>query len=315
MKKYIGIDLGGTNIAAGVVDKAGHIIHKSSIPTLAQRPAEEIADDMAKLCADITVGAGCSMSDIEAIGVGCPGTVDNRNGIVRYACNLRMENTPLGTMLEEKLNKKVFLENDANAAAFGEYIVNGDNAESFVLITLGTGVGGGAIINGRLLRGFNGAGGELGHIVINADGSEVCSCGLKGCWEAYASVTALIRQTKEAMQKNADSAMHEWVKEYGKVSGRTAFECAKAGDKTANEVVKLYIRYVGLGLISILNIFQPNKILIGGGISKEGDYLLNPLREYVYAGDYNKRGEKTKIEAATLFNDAGIIGAALSAQI
>lgn len=313
-KKRIGIDLGGTNIAAGVVDDAGHIIYKASIPTLAKRPAEEIAEDMAKLCADITDGAGCSMSDIEAVGVGCPGTVDSKNGIVSYACNLRMENTPLGTMLEEKLGKKVILENDANAAAFGEYVVNGDKAESFVLITLGTGVGGGVIIDGRLLRGFNCAGGELGHIVINADGSEVCSCGLKGCWEAYASVTALIRQTKEAMQKDAGSSMHEWVREHGKVSGRTAFDCAKKGDKTAKAVVEQYVRYVGTGLISILNIFQPNKILIGGGISKEGEYLLNPLREYVYAGDYNKHSEKTKIEVATLFNDAGIIGAALSAQ-
>ena len=311
---YIGIDLGGTNIAAGVVDETGRIIYKSSVPTLAQRPVEEIVEDMADLCVDIVDGADCSIADIEAVGVGCPGTVDNKNGIVAYACNLRMQNTELGAMLEKKLGKPVNLENDANAATLGEYAVNGNNADSFVLITLGTGVGGGVIIDGKPYRGFNCAGGELGHIIINADGEEQCSCGNKGCWEAYASVTALIRQTKQAMQSDSNSMMHKWIQENGEVSGRTAFECAKAGDRTAKAVVEKYIRYVSYGLISILNIFQPSKILIGGGISKEGDYLLNPLREYVYAGDYNKYREKTKIETATLFNDAGIIGAALSAK-
>ena len=167
---YIGIDLGGTNIAAGVIDKAGHIVYKSSVPTLAQRPIEEIVEDMANLCVDILDGAGCSISDIKSVGVGCPGTVDNKNGIVAYACNLRMQNTELGAMLEKKLGKPVNLENDANAAALGEYAVNGDNADSFVLITLGTGVGGGVIIDGKPYRGFNCAGGELGHIIINADG-------------------------------------------------------------------------------------------------------------------------------------------------
>ena len=259
---YIGIDLGGTNIAAGVVDETGRIIYKSSVPTLAQRPVEEIVEDMANLCIDVVNGADRQISEIKSIGIGCPGTVDNKNGIVAYACNIRMKNTELGAMLEKRLGKRINLENDANAAALGEYAVNGD----------------------------------------------------KGCWEAYASVTALIRQTKQAMQADISSMMHKWVQENGEVSGRTAFDCAKVGDKTAAAVVAQYIRYVGMGLISILNIFQPSKILIGGGISKEGDYLLNPLREYVYAGDYNKYREKTKIAVATLFNDAGIIGAALSAK-
>ncbi|MCI8404100.1 MAG: ROK family protein [Clostridia bacterium] len=312
---YIGIDLGGTNIAAGVVNEAGYIIYKSSVSTLAKRPIDEIVEDMANLCVDIVDDANCSIADIEAVGVGCPGTVDSKSGTVAYSCNLKMKNTKLRAMLEKKLGKPVNLENDANAAALGEYTVNGDNADSFVLITLGTGVGGGVIIDGKPYRGFNCAGGELGHIIINADGEEQCFCGNKGCWEAYASVTALIRRTKQAMQSDSSSMMHKWVQENGEVSGRTAFDCAKMGDKTAKVVVEQYIRYVSYGLISILNIFQPSKILIGGGISKEGDYLLNPLREYVYAGDYNKYREKTKIEAATLFNDAGIIGAALSAQI
>ena len=225
-----------------------------------------------------------------------------------------MKNTELGAMLRKRLGKPVNVENDANAASLGEYAVNGNNEDSFVFITLGTGVGGGVIINGKPYRGFNSAGAELGHIIVNAEGEEICNCGNKGCWEAYASVTALIRQTKRAMQLDGLSLMHDWVKENGAVSGRTAFDCAKMGDKTAKAVVDQYIRYVGVGLISILNIFQPSKILIGGGISKEGDYLLNPLKEFVYAGDYNKYREKTIIDIATLFNDAGIIGAALSAK-
>lgn len=312
---YIGIDLGGTNIAAGVVDENGRILYKSSVPTLAQRPFVEVVDDMAKLCFDIVEKAGLTMEDIKAVGVGSPGTIDSKNGVIAYANNFNIgKNTELGKMLGEKLSKPVNLENDANAAALGEYVVNGDNAESFVMITLGTGVGGGVILDGKVYRGFNCAGAELGHIIINCEDDEQCTCGNKGCWEAYASVTALIRQTKRAMEANPSSAMNKWVEENGSVSGRTAFECAKAGDDTAKAVVDRYIQYVGSGLISILNIFQPEKILIGGGISKEGDYLLNPLKDYVYGGDYNKYREKAKIEIATLFNDAGIIGAALSAK-
>ena len=151
---YIGIDLGGTNIAAGVVDESGKIIYKSSVPTLAQRPIEEIVEDMADLCVDI---------------------VDGASGVIAYSCNLKMKNTELRAMLEKRLGKRINLENDANAAALGEYAVNGDDTDSFVLITIGTGVGGGVIIDGKPYRGFNCAGGELGHIIINAEGEEECS--------------------------------------------------------------------------------------------------------------------------------------------
>ena len=308
---YIGIDLGGTNIAAGIVDNNGNIICKDSVPTLAQRPIEYVIGDMAQLCRSICDKADINIDDIESIGVGCPGVVDRENGIVTYACNLKMNNTPLCKILGEKLNKKTYVENDANAAAWGEYIVNGNNADNFVFITLGTGIGGGVIINHKLYRGFNGAGAELGHIILNIDGKR-CNCGNNGCWEAYASVTALISQTERAMQESPESLMNEWVKINGKVSGRTAFACAKNGDKAAKDVVDQYVKYVGAGLISVLNIFQPTKILVGGGISKEGDFLLDSVRKIVYEGDYNKHMPKTKIEVATLFNDAGIIGAALS---
>lgn len=310
---YIGIDLGGTNIAAGIVDENGRTLVKDSTPTLAQRPNSEVVEDMCSLCERLVKNADIDMDDIGAIGIGCPGTVDTRNAEVVFAANTNMEKLYIGDMIKKRLNKPVYADNDANAAAYGEYIINGKGAESFVLITLGTGVGGGIIIDKKLYHGFNQAGAELGHITL-VSGGEQCSCGKKGCWEAYASVTALIRQTKRAMDEHPESSMNKWVENYGKVSGRTAFECAKQEDAAAKTVVDNYIRYVADGLVSILNIFQPERICVGGGISKEGDYLMNPLKELVYKDDFNRHMPKTAIETASLFNDAGIIGAALAAR-
>lgn len=310
---YLGIDLGGTNIAVGLVDENGKIVHQDSTPTLASRPGEEIVNDMCALCEKVVKDSGHTMEEVVSIGVGSPGTVDNTNGVIAYSNNINMENFPMRELIQKHIDKPVNLENDANAAAYGEYIANGNGAESYIFITLGTGVGGGIIINKKIYRGFNFAGAELGHITLMVDG-EQCSCGKKGCWEAYASVTALIRQTKAAIEKNPDSLMAEIAEREGKVSGRTAFEAAKQGDKAAAEVVAMYEKYIAEGLVSILNIFQPEKLVIGGGISREGDYLLNPVKELVYKDDYNKHMPKTDIEIASLFNDAGIIGAAMSSQ-
>ena len=310
---YLGIDLGGTNIAVGLVDENGKILHQDSTPTLATRPAEEIVKDMCDTCKKVVADAGYTLDDVEAIGVGCPGTVDNTSGIIAYSNNLPMVQFHMREMIQKHIDKPVNLENDANAAAFGEYIINGNGASNFIFITLGTGIGGGVIIDGKIYRGFNCAGAELGHTTIIMDG-EQCSCGKKGCWEAYASVTALIRQTKKAIEENPTSLMAELAKKEGKVSGRTSFDAAKQGDAAAKKVVENYIKYVAEGLNNMLNIFQPEIISVGGGISKEGDYLLGPVKELVYKDDYNKYMPKTKIEVATLFNDAGIIGAAMSAK-
>ena len=310
---YIGVDLGGTNIAAGVVDEQGKILKQGSVPTMNERHYSEIVRDMAELCKKITEEAGLSMSDIQGIGIGCPGSIDNKTGMVVYANNLKMDHTPLAAELKKYIDLPVNVENDANAAAMGEYVVNGGGVDSFVFITLGTGVGGGVVIDGKLYRGFNGVGAELGHVTLVHDGVP-CTCGNHGCWEAYASVTALIRQTKEAMEKHPDSLMCEFAEKEGKVSGRTAFEAAKKGDPAAQEVVDQYVRYVADGLVGVVNTFQPERLVIGGGISKEGDYLLNPIKEYVKKYDYNKYMPRTEISIATLFNEAGIIGAALSVK-
>ncbi len=308
---YLGIDFGGTNIAAGIVDEKGNIIKKDSTPTLKERDSEEIINDMINVSLKVLKDANLTTSDIEGVGVGCPGIVDNKCGVIKHLSNIGMTNFPLRERLSQVFKTRINIENDANAAALGEYKRYGENSNSFIFVTLGTGIGGGIIIDGKIYSGFNGAGAEIGHMKIEINGVP-CPCGCDGCWEQYASVTALIRNTKEAMDKNPQSMMHKWVKENGKVSGRTAFECAKAGDETAKEVVDNYIKYLATGLISIINVFQPERIVIGGGISKEGDYLLNPIKQIVYDCKYNNYVEKTKIEIARLFNDAGIIGAALS---
>lgn len=206
----------------------------------------------------------------------------------------------------------VYVANDANCAALGEaYAGCGNGSKNFVAVTLGTGVGSGIIIDGKIVTGVNCAGGECGHMVINVDG-EQCTCGRKGCWEAYASATALIRQTKAAMEKYPDSVMHKIAEEEGKVSGRTAFDAMRKGDIGGIEVVNNYIKYVSCGLINLVNALQPEIICIGGGICNEGETLLKPLRRFVQAERYSIYSKiQTKIMKAQLGNDAGIIGAAL----
>ena len=311
---FIGIDLGGTNIAAGLVTADGELVAQGSTPTLSGRPIAEVVDDIAGLCKKLVDDYGIKLSDIEGVGIGSPGSIDFKTGTVIYSNNLKMLNFPMADELSKRLGGlSVKVDNDANCAAMGEYKVSGNGAEDFILVTLGTGVGTGVIANGKMLRGFNGSAGEGGHITLVCDG-EQCSCGRKGCWEAYASVTALIRQTKEAMEKHPESLMHEIAKKEGKVSGRTSFDAAKAGDKAGLEVVEQYRKYIAEGISSLENLFQPAVIAIGGGISREGDYLLKPIIDIVEKNSYNKYIEHTKLVTAKLFNEAGIIGAAMIAK-
>ncbi|RGF94902.1 ROK family protein [Firmicutes bacterium AM55-24TS] len=310
---YIGIDLGGTNIAAGIVREDGKIVVQSSVPTLSQRPTDEIVKDMVFLSKQLIKDAELELNDIEAVGIGCPGTINFETGEVIYSNNIKMEHYMLAKEFQKYLNLPVKIDNDANCAAMGEYIVSGNNVPIFMFITLGTGVGSGLILNGKVFRGFNGAASEAGHITL-VSGGEPCTCGKRGCWETYASVTALIRQTKVAMEKNPESLMHEIAKAEGKISGRTSFDAAKQGDKAAQAVVKQYAQYVADGIVSVENVLQPDIISVGGGISREGEYLLQPVCEYAAANGFNKFMPKTKIVTAQSFNDAGIIGAAMIAK-
>lgn len=312
----IGIDLGGTNIVASVVDENYNIIATSKTPTNSPRSADEIFDDIAMVCEEAIQKARITKADIESVGMGTPGTV-NADGVIEFANNLGFNNVPAAEMLKERLGiDKIYLENDANCAALGEaYAGVGNGAENFVAVTLGTGVGSGIIIDGKIVNGVNFAGGECGHMVIVVDG-EQCSCGRKGCWEAYASATALIRQTKKAMEEYPDSYMHQIAEAEGKVSGRTAFDAMRKGDIAGIKVVDQYIKYVSCGLINIVNALQPEIICVGGGICNEGETLMVPLRRYVQAERYSIHSKiQTKIVKAELGNDAGVIGAAILGKV
>ena len=314
MKKYyIGIDLGGTNISAGVVNEEFKIISKAKTRTNCPREAKLIADDMAKVALEAVSKAGISIDEVEWIGVGSPGIANSDTGVIEYSNNLGFMNTPLVEMIQQTINKPIYIENDANAAAYGEFLAGAaKGSNNAVCITLGTGVGGGIIVNKKIYSGFNHAGAELGHTVIEVDGAQ-CSCGRKGCFEAYSSATGLIRMTKEAMEKDKSSKMWEMAQaeEEGRVTGRLAFDAMRAGDKSAKEVVDKYIKYLAVGLTNMINIFQPEIVCIGGGVCNEGDALLLPVKELVAKEVYTRNSPRnSEIVIAKLGNDAGIIGAA-----
>lgn len=307
----IGIDLGGTNIVAGVVDKNYNLIATARCKTNAPRPADEIIGDMARMSREAVKSANLTMDDIDGVGVGCPGSCNLDTGIVERAENLDFINEPVQEKLQKLLGKPVRIVNDADAAAYGETLAGAAKGTRHALcITLGTGVGGGAIVDGHVIAGHNYAGGELGHTVIVMDG-EPCSCGRRGCWEAYASATGLIRQTKAAMDAHKDSAMWQLSDNGTRVNGRTAFDAMRAGDETGKQVVEQYVRYLACGLTNMINIFQPEVLCVGGGISHEGETLLTPVREIIDREQFAQTtASKTRLVAAELGNDAGIIGAA-----
>lgn len=309
MKYYVGIDLGGTNIVAGVVNEKYEIISKAKTPTNRPRSCEAICEDMARVALEAVALAGLTVDDIESVGVGAPGTVNSDTGVIEYSNNLDFYDAPVARLIHKVIDKPVYCENDANAAAYGEFVAgSAKGANNAVCITLGTGVGGGIIIDGKIYSGFNFAGAELGHMVVEVDGPK-CTCGRCGCFEVYSSATGLIRMTKESMDANPDSKMHEMMGDH--VSGRLAFNAMRAGDEAAKGVVDKYIKYLAAGIANTINIFQPEVLCIGGGVCNEGDALLVPLKEAVNREIYTRRGGKnTEIVIASLGNDAGIIGAA-----
>ncbi len=308
----LGIDLGGTNIAAGIVNDKYEIVKKMSTPTLAHRSAVEIIDDMAALCKKLCSAAGISIDELDSIGIASPGLANYETGVIEYANNLPFNNLPIVKMLSERLgHSKISIANDANAAALGEATAGAAKGTSTsVMITLGTGVGGGIIINGKIYSGFNFAGGELGHIVIEA-GGRPCTCGRCGCWESYSSATALINMTKEKIEECKKEGRYTKMAEAERVNGRLACDCMREGDEAAKEVYDKYVSYLATGLTNIINIFQPEVISLGGGVSGEGQSLIDSLLPQVRAEQYGGvRENQTDIRIAKLGNDAGIIGAA-----
>lgn len=307
----IGVDLGGTNIAVGIVNEEGKIIAKKSVKTGSDRPFSEIMKDMADCILSLLKEQKMELDEILCVGIGTPGSVNNETGMLVYANNFKNgENFPMRELFLKYIDKPVYLGNDANVAALGEVISGAaKGVKNAVMITLGTGVGGGIVINGEIYEGQYSAGAELGHILLVKDGVE-CSCGRKGCWEAYASATGLIRQTKHAMIDNPESLMNE-IATIENVSGRTAFDAMRKGDAAAKRVCDTYIEYIAAGMVDLMNVFRPEVFIIGGGICNEGDTLLKPIREYVNKYIYGgNRNPEQKIAIAELGNDAGIIGAA-----
>ena len=310
----IGIDLGGTNIAVGIVNEKFEIVAQDSTPTLVGRPSEQIVDDIAMLCKRLCETLGIKDSDVDSLGIASPGIVDDETGNVIYANNLGFRHFPILPMLRERLAiKEMHIENDANAAAWGEAVAGAAKGSSNnIMITLGTGVGGGIIIDNKIYTGFNCAGAELGHIVIEVDGVP-CSCGRKGCWEAYSSATALIRMTREKIEECKANGRDSLMLKAERVSGRTACDCMRAGDEAAKEVYDKYIKYLAAGLTNIVNIFQPEVISLGGGVSNEGQSLIDALLPLVRKEAYGSSvlEDLPELRIAQLGNDAGIIGAAL----
>ena len=314
----IGIDLGGTNIAVGLVNENYEIEVKKSTPTKAERSAEEIAADMATLCREVCSEKGISINEIANIGVATPGIANSPAGTVEYSCNLPFRKFPLAKVIADDLGipaERVKLANDANAAAWGEAVAGAAKGTTdSIMVTLGTGVGGGIIINNQIFTGFNYAGAEIGHIVIETDGAQ-CGCGRKGCWEAYSSATGLVRMTKEKIAECEAEGRYTVMSEAQKISGRTACDAMRAGDAAGKEVYDKYVKYLAIGLTNMINIFQPQVISLGGGVSGEGQSLIDALLPLVRQEQYGCGfvDDLTELRIAKLGNDAGIIGAALLA--
>lgn len=294
----IGIDLGGTNTAAGLVDDAGRIIDRESVKTNLPTDIDRIVSAIVRLCQTLMERNRLQSGDIRSVGVGVPCTANVRTGWMQDADHLGFPAAPLVEPLEKALGLPVAIGNDADAAALGEFRGGGYEGSSFVLVTLGTGIGGGIILNGKLLQSCNNAAGELGHMTIQMDG-ETCCCGKKGCFEAYGSASALIRQAREATGEDITEA-------------KTVFDRAAAGDGRYIAVLDRYHTYLAEGFANIINILGPDYLCIGGGVSAAGDALLKPVRQKTYDRVFAKNAEKnTQIVLARLHNDAGILGAAM----
>ena len=308
----IGIDLGGTNIVVGLVEQDFRIVDKCSVKTQVPRSVESMAADMVRMAHTLLERNRLLWKDVASAGVGVPCTANLENGHMEDANNLGFDDVPFLTLLAEKIPVPVHFGNDANVAAWGEYLTGGYREDSFVMVTIGTGIGGGIILGGSLWPGINGAAAEFGHMTIDYDGIP-CNCGRRGCFEAMASANALIAQARERMRKHPESLL--WSLCGGNaanVEAKTVFYGAAAGDETARALLDAYITYLAEGITNIINVFQPAVLCVGGGVSRAGEALLLPLREKVARRIYSRNSKRnTRIELAKLDNDAGILGAAL----
>ncbi len=312
-KFKIGVDLGGTNISAAILDEQNNIVLKDKRKTLQDRGAIAVIDDIAGLVLELCEKVSVDIKEIGRVGIGCPGAIDDKNGVVLFAGNLKgFDNLPIAALLKERLSIEVFVSNDANCAALGEFVAGAAiEYDSALLITIGTGIGGGFVEDGIIYTGSGLGGAEFGHITI-VSGGEACTCGKKGCFECYCSATALIREAKKAALANTSSTLYKLYKENNeKMNGRIPFNAYKMGDPVAQKLIEDFIFYMGDGIVSIVNIMRPEVVMLSGGISAEGEILTVPLTEYLKKFAFaHDQIEPPCVATAKLGNDAGIVGAA-----
>ncbi len=304
---YVGIDVGGTGLKAGVVDQNGKILSKVSCPTGVERGHEAVIADMAQLALKAIAESGYTLDDVKAIGIGIPGVQDPRTGRVPFCTNLGWHDVPVIELMQKVIDKPVYIDNDATVAALAESVAGvSANYKDSIFLTLGTGVGGGVVLNGKVYSGTHGVGSELGHMIVVA-GGELCTCGNRGCWERYASATALIRMGHECAAKHPESVLA------GKetLNAKDVMDAAKANDPAGLEAFDQYTTYLAMGMVNIINFMDPEVIVIGGGVSAAGEFLLKPIREKMAKMVFYKAMPYANVELATLGNDAGIIGAAM----
>jgi len=309
---YLGVDLGGTGIKVGVVTEKGEILAKGSTPTKRERPYQEIIADIANLCRDVVKEAKLSMDDVGAIGVGVPGICDPKTGVIPFCTNLGWHEVPFVAEMQKHIMKPVIVDNDATVAGFAESIagVSAGSASS-VFLTLGTGVGGAIILNGKPYSGAHGVGSELGHLIIRMDG-DPCNCGNAGCFERYASATAIIRMAKEVLVDYPNSQILARVGgDQSRINAKTVIDCAKEGDEAALKAFDMYVKGLATGIVSIIHMIDPEVIALGGGVSMAGDFLLEAVRREIPKMVMYKTMPFARIELAQLGADAGIIGAAM----
>ena len=311
---YLGVDLGGTTIKVGLINEAYQMIQSMSRPTGRERSSEEVLKDVAMLCLEVMKSQGITEKEIHSIGMGSPGIASPEEGIILSSSNLNFDHVNVRKEIQKYIDTEVYVENDANCAALGEAICGAAKGESsVVVVTLGTGVGGGIVTQGRLNHGSFFGAGEIGHQVIFYNEEELCGCGRRGCWEQYASATALIKQAKAALEKSPESMILKLAKEQQleDINAKVIFDAVHAGDATAKNILERYFKYVACGVSNIINILEPSVIVLGGGMSAQKEYLSDSVEKYVQKEMYGGLSLKTKIKAAQLGNDAGIIGAAL----
>ena len=310
--KYVGVDIGGTNLKAGLVDESGELLATQKMKVASIADDEGLAWTVASLVQELARTVNIPVSDVASVGVGVPGTVEIRSGSINYTCNLPLRNVPLRKLFHRYLSIPLYIENDANCAALAEYLVGaGRDSKRFVTVTLGTGVGAGIVVDGKIWSGAHGAASELGHLIIEVDGIP-CTCGKCGCTERYCSATAIIRMAKEACALHPDCAILKAVNgDVDKITAKTVFDLAKEGDDIANRVFRRYVKYLTIAINNVVSFLDPDMIVLGGGVSRAGDFLLDAVRELLPKYLMYPVLPMPEIALAQLGNDAGIIGAAL----